>query len=208
MRYSQMMERGRLLTSQILEGMFFFRRFMDAPRQVGSVMPSSPYLVRAMMDKINWNSALNVAELGAGTGVFTRNILHKIPREGNLMVFEIDPTLKAMIEKAHEGLTVYGDARELPQIMKTLGVRDLDYVISSLPFAVLPAGMTSAIIEAIDVSLKPDGKLIAYQYSTHMKPCFEKHFENVKISFVLRNVPPAFVYECSNIKKAKHHKSR
>jgi phospholipid N-methyltransferase len=181
--------------------MFFLRRFIGAPRQVGSVMPSSPYLMRAMMDKINWDSALDIAELGAGTGVFTRAIIRKMPQEGNLMVFEIDPELKAIIEKEHEGLTVYGDARELPQIMESLGVRHLDYVLSSLPFAVLPPGMTSTIIDAIDASLKPDGKLIAYQYSTHMKSYFRKYFESVKISFVLRNVPPAFVYECSKNKR-------
>ncbi|MDR3231946.1 MAG: methyltransferase type 11 [Synergistaceae bacterium] len=191
--------------------MFFLRRFVGAPRQVGSVMPSSPYLMRAMMDRIDWDLPLNIAELGAGTGVFTRAIVGRMtsgenPDEklnGNLMVFEIDPALKAIIEKEIAGLVVYGDARELPQIMESLSVRQLDYVVSSLPFAVLPPRMTASILDAVDDGLKPDGKLIAYQYSKHMKPYFEKRFESVKISFVLRNVPPAFVYECSNPKKKK-----
>jgi phospholipid N-methyltransferase len=165
--------------------------------------------MRAMMDKIDWNLPLNIAELGAGTGVFTRAIVRRMTEKpdekpkGKLMVFEIDPALKSMIEKEFEGLVVYGDARELPRIMENLSVRHLDYVVSSLPFAVLPPRMTASILDAVDASLKPEGRLIAYQYSKHMKPYFEKRFESVKISFVLRNVPPAFVYECSNPKKNK-----
>lgn len=46
--------------------MVFLRRFIGAPRQVGSVMPSSPYLTKAVMDKIAWENVRNIAELGAG----------------------------------------------------------------------------------------------------------------------------------------------
>jgi phospholipid N-methyltransferase len=102
-----------------------------------------------------------------------------------------------MIEAEHPSVTVYGDARELPRIMSDRHIQQLDCVVSSLPFAVLPPRMTAAILDAIDETLKPGGKLIAYQYSKHMRPYFEKRFARVKTSFVLRNVPPAFVYECT-----------
>jgi phospholipid N-methyltransferase len=184
------------------EGVIFLRRFVGAPRQVGSVMPSSPYLTRAMMDKIEWNDVRCMAELGAGTGVFTRAIVSKLGRGENLLVFEIDPALKALIEAEHLGVAVYGDAQELPQIMRDRNIRQLDCVVSSLPFAVLPPRVTAAILDVLDKTLKPGGKLIAYQYSTHMKPYFEKRFANVKISFVLRNVPPAFVYECTKARES------
>jgi phospholipid N-methyltransferase len=186
-----------MLRSRVNEGVVFLRRFVGAPRQVGSVMPSSPYLTRAMMDKIEWNDVRFLAELGAGTGVFTKTIIQKLRQDGHLLVFEIDPTLKAVIEAGCPEVTVYGDARELPRIMSGRNIRQLDCVVSSLPFAVLPPRMTAAILDAIDDTLKPGGKFIAYQYSKHMRPYFEKRFASVKISFVLRNVPPAFVYECT-----------
>ena len=195
--YKKLQKQGKVLGSRVNEGVVFLRRFVGAPRQVGSVMPSSPYLTRAIMDKIQWNDVQDVAELGAGTGVFTRAIASKLDRCGHLLVFEIDPTLKAMIEAEHPGVTVYGDARELPRIMSDRDIRQLDCVVSSLPFAVLPPRVTAAILDAIDKTLRPGGKLIAYQYSKHMRPYFEKRFASVKISFVLRNVPPAFVYECT-----------
>ena len=195
--YKKLQKQSRVLSSRVNEGVVFLRRFVGAPRQVGSVMPSSPYLTKAMIDKIEWNDVRDVAELGAGTGVFTRVILQKLRQEGHLLVFEIDPTLKAMIETECPGVVVYGDARELPRIVSDRNIRQLDCVVSSLPFAVLPPRMTASILDGIDKTLRPGGKLIAYQYSKHMRPYFEKRFASVKISFVLRNVPPAFVYECT-----------
>ncbi|MDR2175619.1 MAG: methyltransferase [Synergistaceae bacterium] len=187
---------GKKLTSRITESVVFLRRFLGAPRQVGSVMPSSPYLTKAMMDKIDWKETRYIAELGAGTGVFTRSIVRKLREDGKVLVFEIDPALKTLIETENPGFTVYGDARNLQEVMRKQEIPFLDCIVSSLPFAVLPPRVTASILDAANRGLKPGGKLIAYQYSKHMKPYFEKRFESVKISFVLRNVPPAFVYEC------------
>ena len=195
--YGKLRHKGKILTSRMAESVVFLRRFMMAPRQVGSVIPSSPFLTKAMMSKIAWEDARCVAELGAGTGVFTRAIVRKLRKDGQVLVFEIDPAMKSMIETEHRGLDVYGDACGLPQIMRDRHIRELDYVVSSLPFAVLPPRMTATIIDVVGECLRPGGKFIAYQYSKHMKPYFERRFESVKISFVLCNFPPAFVYECT-----------
>ncbi|MDR2523251.1 MAG: methyltransferase domain-containing protein [Synergistaceae bacterium] len=194
--YRKLRRQGKLLSLRMTEGAVFLRRFVEFPRQVGSVMPSSRYLTRAVMDKIDWEKTRCLAELGAGTGVFTRSILRNLRKSGEALVFEIDPMLKRMIEDEHSGLNVHGDARELPKILLERGIPELDCVVSSLPFAVLPPRMTASILDAVCKCLKPGGKMVAYQYSRHMKPYFEKRFANVKTSFVLRNVPPAFVYEC------------
>ena len=149
------------------------------------------------MSKITWNDACNIAELGAGTGVFTKSIVDCMKPGGKVFVFEIDPTLRTIISSKHPNLPVYGDAAELHRIIGDYGIDQLDYVVSSLPFAVLPQRITASILDTVDKCLKPGGKLIAYQYSTHMKNYFEKRFDRVSMSFVLRNVPPAFVYECT-----------
>ena len=184
------------------EGAAFLKLFIKRPRQVGSVVPRSPFLTRAMMSKIKWDEACRVAELGAGTGVFTRAIIRNLKPDGKLLVFEIDPTFKAMIENEHPNLTIYGNATELHRIVSDLGIGQLDYVVSSLPFTVLPPRVTVSILDAVDKCLKPGGKLIAYQYSRRKKYYFEKRFEKVSTSFVLCNVPPAFVFECTKATKA------
>ena len=195
--YKKIRRQGILLSSRMTEGVLFLRRFVKEPRQIGSVIPSSPFLTKAIMSKIEWKDARYLAELGAGTGVFTRAIAQEMRQDGQMLVFEIDPALKDMIKARHTGMGVYGDACGLPQIMRDRNIPELDYVVSSLPFAVLSPRVTATILNIVDLCLKPGGKMIAYQYSKHMKHYFEKRFASVKISFVLRNVPPAFVYECT-----------
>ena len=176
--------------------MVFLRRFVGAPRQVGSVIPSSPYLTRAVLDKIDWSQVRNVAELGAGTGVFTRSIVRRARPDARLLVFEIDPDLQRMIGVSHPGLKLYGDAQELPAILEDLGIDKLDCIVSSLPFTVLPPSMTARILDAVQDTLVPGGKFVAYQYSKIMKHHFESRFSEIRTFFVPINIPPAFVYEC------------
>lgn len=201
--YAQLQRQGRLLRSRITEGMVFLRRFVGAPRQVGSVVPSSPYLTRAVLDKIDWSEVRNVAELGAGTGVFTRSIVRRARPDAQLLVFEIDPDLQRMIGSGHPGLRLYGDAQELPAILEDLKIDKLDCIVSSLPFTVLPPTMTERILDAVQDTLAPSGKFVAYQYSRIMKAHFESRFSELRTSFVPINVPPAFVYECRGDRRKK-----
>ena len=192
-----MQNHGKRLILRVTESAVFLKRFVREPRQVGSIVPSSPFLTKAMMSKIDWDDARYIAELGAGTGVLTRAIVRSLKPDGKVFVFEVDPALKAIIETEHPDLTIFGDAAELHRIIDNHGVGQLDYIVSSLPFAVLPSKVTALVLDSVYRSLKPGGKLIAYQYTKHMKNYFEHRFERVRTSFVLCNVPPAFVYECT-----------
>ena len=187
------------------ESMVFLKRFLGAPRQVGSVTPSSRFLTRAMLDRVDWGKARAVAELGAGTGVFTRQIVKRAHPEAKLLVFEVDPALQEMIRREnpeHPGLRLYGDAQELCSIMRDEGIDGLDFVISSLPFTVLPHEMSENILNAVQEALKPEGRFVAYQYSQIMKPKLVARFPDIKTKFVLLNVPPAFVYDCGGDARA------
>ncbi|MCL1940541.1 MAG: methyltransferase domain-containing protein, partial [Synergistaceae bacterium] len=184
----------------ISEKFIFFKRFVSAPSRIGSITPSSKHLMREMLNKVDWNECESIVELGAGTGVFTGKIAEKM-KSGRLLVFEIDEKLRSMI-KTHDvagkelKVTMHGNAEELPAIMESLGLQKVDCILSSLPFTALPREMTDNILNGITRCLKQGGKFVAYQYSHIMKKEFEKRFESIKISFVFRNIPPAFVYEC------------
>jgi len=52
----------------------FLAAWVKKPRQTASVVPSSRYLARLMVEHINPDDG-RVMELGGGTGVFTRAIL-------------------------------------------------------------------------------------------------------------------------------------
>ena len=57
---------------------------------VGSVVPSSKFLSRKMLDHLNFKQAKLVVELGPGTGVFTQRIIEKLDEESKLLVIELN----------------------------------------------------------------------------------------------------------------------
>ena len=181
------------------ESITFLTRFAKSPRQIGSVAPSSKFLTRAMLDRVDWDNANFIAELGAGTGVFTREIVKRAKPDAKILVFEIDPALQKLIRDEHpnhKGLTLHSDAQELKKYMNENNIAKLDFVISSLPFTVLPHKMTLRILNRVLEALKPGGHFVAYQYSSLMKHVLKKKFSHIKTRFVAFNIPPAFVYDC------------
>lgn len=181
------------------EKITFLKTFAKSPRKIGSVTPSSKFLTRAMLDRVDWKNANYIAELGAGTGVFTREIIKRAKPDAKILVFEIDPDLQDLIRsehKFHKGLSLHSDAQKLYAYMKENKIEELDFIISSLPFTVLPPKMTVRILEGVLKSLKPGGHFVAYQYSSIMKHVLQKKFSHIKTRFVPFNIPPAFVYDC------------
>ena len=194
-----MSNNAKKTASHIREDVVFLKRFFGSPRQVGSVAPSSRFLTRAMLDRVDWASARCVAELGAGTGVFTREIVKRAHPDAKILVFEVDSRLRAMIRKEHPnhpGIKLFGDAQDLLSIMGDEGLAKLDFVISSLPFTVLPHSVSEKILNAVQDALSPEGRFVAYQYSSIMKATLASRFPDIRTKFVLFNIPPALVYDC------------
>ncbi len=68
----------------------FFKRFLQKPFQVASIMPSSRALVERVSDKIDFNKARVIAEYGPGEGVHTREIARRMGPDAQLLIFEVD----------------------------------------------------------------------------------------------------------------------
>ncbi len=180
--------------------MLFIKKFMTEPRTIGSVAPSSPQLVDSMLCNVDWKNVGAIAELGAGTGVMTRAIIERMNEGGELLVFEIEDELRSNLQR-ETGLEIYADARTLPEVMRSRGIDKAGLIVSSLPFTVLPRGVTKEVMECVTRGLAPDGVFVAFQYSLHMKGAFEKLFREAEVRFVMMNIPPAFVYECRGVRK-------
>lgn len=178
----------------------FIKKFVTEPRTIGSVTPSSPQLAASMVSKVNWSTVKTVAEFGAGTGVMTKVILERMKPGTKLYVFEIEDELRKLLS-GETGLDIYGDASRLPQVLKNDGLEKVDLIVSSLPFAVLPHHVTQSILYGISSTLSDSGNLVAFQYSLHMRHSFMRIFDDIRIRFVMMNIPPAFVYDCRKPKR-------
>lgn len=183
----------------VLEKLRFFYSFLRSPRTIGSVIPSSAFLSKKMVEDIDWQEAKVVVELGAGTGVFTARI-HRLCREGTkIFVYEKDEWLRRRLKKKFPGIHVYENACSLLSTLDQCGISpgEVDVIISGLPFANFPPQWRQEMVDKVLKALKPNGKFVTFQYSLQMKNLLSETFANLSMEFVPLNIPPAVVYKCT-----------
>ena len=176
----------------------FFKSFVRSPKQMGSVIPSSRYLVRALLGDIDWQQSQTIVELGAGTGAVTASIAEKSSADTLFICFEFDEQLHQNLVKRFPQATMAYDAFKLTQTLALENQTQADYIISSLPFANFSKADQHLLLETIKAALAPGGAFIVYQYSKQLEILLEQHFSRRTRSYVWQNIPPAYVYHCSN----------
>src|SRR5918996_452292 len=58
--------------TQVKETELFFRQWLRSPKSMGSIIPSSRALARAIAAQVAWQPGQVVVELGAGTGAISQ----------------------------------------------------------------------------------------------------------------------------------------
>lgn len=175
----------------------FFRSFLANPRAVGAILPTSRRTVRDMLDMADFERARTVVELGAGTGVYTGEVIARLRPDARFLAFEVDPDLVATLSGRIEDprLQVINDSAE--NVGDYLDGAKVDVVVSGLPFTSLPPPVKRNVFGAMRSVLAPDGVMVAIQYSTMAQRDLESHFASVRRRVSPVNVPPAFLFRCS-----------
>ena len=174
----------------------FLRAFVANPRQVGAILPTSRWAVRAMLDLADIPRAELVVELGAGTGVQTGEILNRLAPGARLVSLEIDPALAKLLEERYDDprLTVVCDSAE--NLDAHLGGKRADVLVSVLPYTSFDAGLRRRVLDLLPVDLAPGGVLLVLQYSPFILGELRRRFPSVQQTITPWNVPPAFIYVC------------
>ena len=179
------------------EGELFFRQYLRSPRSVGSIIPSSRALGRAVAAQTAWEPGQYVVELGGGTGSITMGLIERgIPRD-HLFVVELDGPMHAYLKERLPGVNVIqGDATRLDEILARHGVDQVSTVISGIPMVGNPIALRKAIVEQGFKVLPPGGFMLQYSYSP-VAPIPAKEFGvKAKLArYVLWNFPPATVWK-------------
>src|SRR5437899_721923 len=109
----------------------FFKRFLQRPFQIASIMPSSKALVERVADKIDFARARVIAEYGPGEGVHSREIARRMASNSQLLLFELDPAFSRDLERQFADdprvHVLNQDAATLPQEMQRRGIAQCDY---------------------------------------------------------------------------------
>jgi phosphatidylethanolamine/phosphatidyl-N-methylethanolamine N-methyltransferase len=167
-------------------------------RAVGSIVPSSAGISRAMAALVGAERLTNVAEMGAGTGPITRALLEAMPAGARLWSFEIDPALAAGLRERFDDprLTVVEEsAAEAPRIAGEAGLAGFDGIVSAIPYTLLPRQTTIALLDAQRQALRPGAPLVLIQYRPeYIVPYLRRLFGPFERHFYLWNVPPGFLF--------------
>lgn len=177
----------------------FLRRWLQNPRAVGAVVPSSRSLASAMAAEIDLAAPGAVVELGGGTGSITAALLAAGVPPGDLAVVERDPAFAKMLSARFPTVKVLqGDAAELRHLLRDAGVGPVKAVISGLPLLSIPERICLRIIAEAASVLSKDGILVQFTYGP-ASPVSRRILRRLglearRMSWVVENFPPASVW--------------
>ena len=178
----------------------FSYEFIRHPKGVGSVIPSSRMLARAMRRTAQsyGHPASLVIEAGAGTGAITRELVAHYPAE-RLLINEVNPRLARRLRDRFRGSHIRRGRVEELDIWAQPQAKT---IISSLPFRSLPPEVSETITAVFFAALRanPDNVLIQFTYGQKSPLVLppESDIRGERVTYAWLNFPPAriWVYRC------------
>lgn len=170
-------------------------------KNIASITPTSQSAVRDICEKIDFNRRLVLVEYGPATGVFTKYFLDHMTDDSIVIAIELNENFVNYLEEHFDDprLKVYKESAEnVHKIVHQFEV-EVDYIVSGIPFSMIPAEVKHTIIKNTHEVLKDGGKFLAYQTffqkDQHLMDELKNVFSYVEDEYELKNVPPLRVYE-------------
>jgi phospholipid N-methyltransferase len=190
-------QRSGALSRQLL---LFARNFVRYPKLLGSVIPSSRFLVKHVLSLVDWERARVVVEYGPGVGTITQEILKRIRPDATLVAIELNPCFVEFLQNEIDDprlRVVYGSATDVRRILDDLNLPQADYVISGIPFTLLPDRVRRVVTRETHQVLHPEGAFVVYQFTRTVLRYVEPTFASVQQDFNLFNILPARIFYCT-----------
>jgi phospholipid N-methyltransferase len=180
----------------------WWRNIFRAPRQVGSIMPSSPRLAHRMArqaaDFLPPDGEGRVIEIGAGTGAITAALANMIPHT-RLTLVEADPAccrhLRRQFPRAEiiEGLVEESLDRLLAPCPRLV-------LVSSVPLFSLKCTQRDRVLGAFETLLEQSAaaRVMQYTYVPWLPGPRARWLCGQAVQSVWQNVPPAWVWSSTH----------
>ena len=194
---SEAVKKSAVKTSAVA---LFARNFFKYPSMLGSLLPSSPFLVKDLMAQIDWDRARVLVEFGPGVGTITREILKRMRPEAVLLVIELNEEFVQYLNSTIRDprlRVVHGSATHVRRVLAEHGLARADTIISSIPYSLLPEALRREIVAESRHALKAQGSLLVFQYNRTLLPYLKSSFSTVRLNFQLFNILPALIFHCT-----------
>src|SRR5581483_2851528 len=175
----------------------FLQELVNAPRQVGAILPSSKKLALAMARWLPADSDTYALELGPGTGSVTEALFERGLPQDRLIAIEQSPKMADLLRSRFpRAKIITGAAFQLDKLLKRHArhADNIGMVFSSLPLLNFAPHIADNLAQKIHAVLPSQGKLVQYSYHLGNKqPKAAAHFHFLASSLIWLNLPPARV---------------
>lgn len=183
----------KVITDKFDDELRFFKGWIEQPKAVGAILPTSSVTARRMASVIEPDSGLPVLELGPGTGVITRAILERGVAPQNLYSIEYSEDFVRHLRGEFPNVNVVkGDAFDPDAALADKAGLTFDCVISAVPLLSFSAEQRVRFLNDM-LSRIPHGRPVMQITYGPLSPVpagrgdyVVEHFD-----FVIRNIPPA-----------------
>ena len=179
--------------------LLFARNFFRHPRMLGSIVPSSRFLIKQLLQPVDWNRASVIVEYGPGVGGITAEVLRRMRPDATLIAIETNPAFVSFLRSSLQDARLHvfeASAENVDQILRQLGKSKASYIISGIPFSTIPAPVRERILRKTCEVLEPGGAFLVYQFSTRVLQDLKRIFGYVRRRFEPLNVLPAHLFFC------------
>jgi phospholipid N-methyltransferase len=166
---------------------------------LGSLIPSSRFLVNKVLSEVDWRRARVFLEYGPGVGTFTAEILRRMRPDAVLVVLETNTDFVRYLRRRFNDdrlHVVHGSAAEADAVLAGLGLERADYVLSGIPYTTMPAELRATILRKTHSVLHTSGAFLVYQFTRSVLPYLREVFTLVHQDFEPLNVMPARLFYC------------
>jgi phospholipid N-methyltransferase len=191
----------RRITSPGWSRMFLFaRNFFRFPAMLGSVIPSSRFLVNDVLSQVDWERARVIVEFGPGVGTMTQEILERMRPDATLVAIELNREFVDFLQEQVDDprlRVVHSSAGKVRAVLQQLNLTRANYIISGIPYTNMPEPVRREILHESREVLAPEGALLIYQFTRTVLPYLESSFGSVRQGFQLLNIFPARIFHCT-----------
>ena len=175
------------------EELRFFKTWIDKPKALGAVLPTSSITARRMAGVIDPDSPDPVLELGPGTGVITKAILDRGVAPENLYSVEHTEAFLPELKRDFPGVNIiHGDAFNLDEALPDLKGAKFDTVISAVPLLNFSAEHRVAFLNDLFSRLNPGRPVVQISYGPMSPiPPGKGAYTVEPLDWMFRNFPPA-----------------
>lgn len=178
-----------------------YLKTMVSDRHIASITPSSRFTVARILRKIDFPNTKTIVEYGPGLGVISRDILSRMNRDARLIMYETNDAFVDELQTTFTDSRVSILHKSAELVLESVGEEGADYIVSGIPFSMIPPPIRNNILQNTARALKPGGKFITYQvfpppaqWDSFLRKPMEQFFNVEQIEYEFLNIPPLRIY--------------